>query len=154
MREFATDRPDIAENPFTVDAGHVRTESDNLNYTRSRPDENGTALPPSNNLVGNGNLEQGTTGAPTGWSSSYWGNLKPTFTYPERGNGGGKAAKMVVTHWSSGDAKWQFSHVPVSEHTIYQFSDDYNSNVMTNVTVEYLLSNGKYVQDGMQLMNP
>lgn len=30
----------------------------------------------------------------------------------------------------------------VSEHTVYAFSDEYNSNVVTNVTVEYMLSTG------------
>lgn len=42
MREFEPDRPDLTDNPFTVDAGHVQLEADLVNYTRSRPDEDGT----------------------------------------------------------------------------------------------------------------
>lgn len=38
MREMTTDRPDITEVPFTVDAGHVQIESNLLGYARSRPD--------------------------------------------------------------------------------------------------------------------
>jgi hypothetical protein len=42
MREFEPDRPDLTDNPFTVDAGHVQLESDLFNYSRSRPDPDGT----------------------------------------------------------------------------------------------------------------
>ena len=41
MREMTTDRPDTTEVPFTVDAGHVQTESTLFGYTRSRPDSDG-----------------------------------------------------------------------------------------------------------------
>jgi len=42
MREFNTDRPDITEGPFTVDAGHVQFEMDLFNYAKSRRDAEGT----------------------------------------------------------------------------------------------------------------
>ena len=42
MREFEPDRPDLTDNPFTVDAGHVQFEADLVNYALSRPDEEGT----------------------------------------------------------------------------------------------------------------
>jgi hypothetical protein len=41
MREMTTDRPDTTEVPFTVDAGHVQTESTLFGYARSRPDSDG-----------------------------------------------------------------------------------------------------------------
>jgi len=41
MREMTTDRPDITEVPFTVDAGHVQTESTLVGYARTRPDADG-----------------------------------------------------------------------------------------------------------------
>jgi hypothetical protein len=43
MREMTTDRPDITEVPFTVDAGHIQTESTLFGYARGRPDEDGRA---------------------------------------------------------------------------------------------------------------
>jgi peptidoglycan/xylan/chitin deacetylase (PgdA/CDA1 family) len=100
--------------------------------------------PPSSNLIPNGDLEQGSTNNPTGWNADYWGSLTANFTYPVAGNGGGKAAQLAVTNWQSGDAKWYFDHVAVSSHTIYQFSDDYISNVVDNVSVEIRMSNGTY----------
>lgn len=39
MREFMTDRPDVTESPFTVDAGHFQIEADIVNYTRQRSEE-------------------------------------------------------------------------------------------------------------------
>src|SRR6266850_2601485 len=36
MREFATDRPDKTESPYTVDAGHFQLEMDILNYGYDR----------------------------------------------------------------------------------------------------------------------
>jgi hypothetical protein len=38
LRELATDRPDVTESPFTVDAGHVQLELDLVNYTRNQLD--------------------------------------------------------------------------------------------------------------------
>jgi peptidoglycan/xylan/chitin deacetylase (PgdA/CDA1 family) len=100
--------------------------------------------PAPTNLVKNGTLEAGTTNAPTNWHADYWGTLTPTFTYPVVGKGGGKAAKLVVTNWKSGDVKWWFDHVAVSSNTLYTFTDDYISNVISNITVEFKMSNGTY----------
>lgn len=41
MRDLTTDRPDMTESPFTVDAGHVQFETNIFGYTRSRQDQDG-----------------------------------------------------------------------------------------------------------------
>jgi len=41
LRELTTDRPDVTESPFTVDAGHIQIETTLLGYTRSRRDASG-----------------------------------------------------------------------------------------------------------------
>jgi hypothetical protein len=41
LREMTTDRPDITESPFTVDAGHVQIETTILGFTRSGRDKSG-----------------------------------------------------------------------------------------------------------------
>ncbi|HEX5999420.1 MAG TPA: transporter [Hyphomicrobiaceae bacterium] len=41
LREMSTDRPDITEAPFTVDAGHVQLETTLLGYARSARDDEG-----------------------------------------------------------------------------------------------------------------
>ena len=35
LREMTTDRPDLTESPFTVDAGHVQFETTIVGYSRS-----------------------------------------------------------------------------------------------------------------------
>jgi Putative MetA-pathway of phenol degradation len=42
LREMTTDRPDITEVPFTVDAGRVQVETTAVGFVRSRPDAEGT----------------------------------------------------------------------------------------------------------------
>ena len=42
MRELNTDRPDLTESPFTVDAGHFQIEMDLANYTRDHDKSNGS----------------------------------------------------------------------------------------------------------------
>jgi hypothetical protein len=42
LRDLTTDRPDMTESPFTVDAGHVQFETNIFGYSKSRPDLDGT----------------------------------------------------------------------------------------------------------------
>jgi hypothetical protein len=96
------------------------------------------------NLIWNGDLERGTTGEPQGWSPTSWGKLSAKFLYPVVGYRGDRAVEVVVTHRHSGDAEWRFTHISTSNDRVYGFSDEYNSDVVTNVTVEYQLSSGAY----------
>src|SRR5450755_1487911 len=59
MRDFEPDRPDLTNNPFTVDAGHVQLESHLFNYSLSRPDEQGTIT--EKFLFGSTNIRVGIT---------------------------------------------------------------------------------------------
>jgi hypothetical protein len=59
MREMSTDRPDLTESPFTVDAGHYQIEMDFWNHTIDRHHDSGldlrtidTAYAPVNVRVG------------------------------------------------------------------------------------------------------
>ncbi|MFA5900757.1 MAG: transporter [Hyphomicrobium sp.] len=38
LRDMTTDRPDMTESPFTVDAGHIQIETNLFGHARSRPD--------------------------------------------------------------------------------------------------------------------
>ena len=44
LRDLTTDRPDVTESPFTVDAGHIQIETTLLGYTRSRRDAAGNVV--------------------------------------------------------------------------------------------------------------
>jgi hypothetical protein len=60
LRDFNTDRPSITEGPFTVDPGHIQTESDIVNFTQSRPDRDGTVT--NTTRYGATNVRLGVTG--------------------------------------------------------------------------------------------
>lgn len=68
LRDLSTDRPDVTESPFTVDAGHVQLELDLVNYSRQRLDGVRTSewgLAPFNLRLGlRNNLEAGIFVAP------------------------------------------------------------------------------------------
>lgn len=42
LRDLSTDRPDMTESPFTVDAGRIQTETNLFGYARSHPEADGT----------------------------------------------------------------------------------------------------------------
>ncbi|MBP9710748.1 MAG: polysaccharide deacetylase family protein [Candidatus Pacebacteria bacterium] len=98
--------------------------------------------PTTTNLITNGNLDTvGTSGVPQAWIKGSWGTITPVFTYPVTGKSG-NAAKLQVTAYTSGDAKWIHNHVTVEAGKTYTYSDDYISDKVTNVTAEFKLSNG------------
>lgn len=61
LRELSTDRPDLTESPFTVDAGRVQFETTLFGYARSRPDPDGVVT--DSYEVGTTNVRIGLTSA-------------------------------------------------------------------------------------------
>lgn len=57
MRDMETDRPDVTESPFTIDAGHIQYEADLLRLER----EKGEFTDQHNLLLNQGNLKIGIT---------------------------------------------------------------------------------------------
>lgn len=99
------------------------------------------------NLIPNPSLEvsAGTTpDAPQSWHASNWGTNSPVFTYPVSGTDGANAAKVELTSYTDGDAKWYFDPVNVTPGEVYTFSDSYQSDVSTYVTVDFILSDNSH----------
>ncbi|MGD1317877.1 transporter [Chryseobacterium sp. 2R14A] len=59
MREMETDRPDVTESPYTVDAGHFQYETDIIGLTREKSDLKNTKTL----LINQANLKLGLTGS-------------------------------------------------------------------------------------------
>lgn len=59
MREMETDRPDVTESPYTVDAGHIQYETDAVRLTREESDLTKTKTL----LINQGNIKIGITGS-------------------------------------------------------------------------------------------
>ncbi len=97
----------------------------------------------SSNLIPNPSLEtQGVNGDPTNWFRGGWGTNTAVLTYPTVGIDGARAAKVAITSYTDGDAKWYFGDVPVTSGTTYAFSHQYKSNVATEILARYTLTGG------------
>lgn len=99
------------------------------------------------NLISNGDLEIASSSnqnVPAGWNSRRWGTNTTVFQYPVAGVNGSNAARMNVTSYTSGDAKWVFAYVPVTPGTEYQFSDYYIADVSSYVTVQFKMNDGSF----------
>lgn len=96
------------------------------------------------NIINNPSLEFSTSNKPDKWQNGRYGTNTAVFNYPIVGIDGGKGANVTITSYSTGDAKWYFDDVSVTAGTQYVFSENYKSNVSTNVTVRWKKINGTY----------
>lgn len=95
------------------------------------------------NLVTNGQFTNGPAGKPTGFVKDFWGTgLRPVFTYPVSGVNKGKAARVEILapYGGEGDAKWAFGLKSVTAGKFYHYRDQFKSNGLTQVTLEYQLA--------------
>lgn len=115
------------------------------NTTTSAPVSITVNNAPTNNLILNPSLETAGTGSdPANWVRGGWGVNSSTYTYPIAGTDGVKAARIDTTSFTSGDAKWFFSDVPVTAGQTYTFSNSYRSNTATELVLRYLNTNATY----------
>lgn len=100
-------------------------------------------IPDPNNVVPNFSLEENNGGGlPTNWFTGNWGNNTTSFSYLLDGKSGIRSAKIDVTSYTDGDAKWYFTPVFLNSNRQYEFSDFYKSNVQTKVYVGFDLGGG------------
>jgi peptidoglycan/xylan/chitin deacetylase (PgdA/CDA1 family) len=103
-----------------------------------------TPTPDQTNLILNPSLESSANGTvPDYWfADSGWGSKSASFTYPVTGYDGNKAARVDVTDYSAGDAKWVFNDVAVNAGGNYTFTDTYQSTAMSEITAKYTYTDG------------
>lgn len=86
---------------------------------------------------------------PTGWNKGGYGTNTRQFIYLAPGNTDSRAAKIILSNYVNGDAKWYFNDVSVTPGNTYQFSDYSMSNVNSIITVRYKMTNGSFVYKDM-----
>lgn len=105
------------------------------------------------NLVANPSVETpdpANATQPQNWATDQWGTNVATFSYPTTGHTGTRSVKVQISQYSTGDAKWYFQNIAVTPSATYTFSDFYQSNIPSQVTIEYTRTNGvlRYVDLG------
>jgi len=111
---------------------------------------------PSNNLITNPSMEVSSPDGktPLNWFSDYWGTNTKNFSYPVAGFDGNKAARIDVTQYTSGDAKWYFQDVPVTPGSNYIFSDTFQSSGLSEIYLRYFNTNGTYIYQYLTSLQP
>ena len=94
------------------------------------------------NLISNGDLNTGGD-TPDNWFQGGWGDNDRIFTYPVAGSDG-DAARVEITDYTSGDAKWYFAPLAVVAGETYTYSHYYQSDVVTEVIAQYTLDDGTF----------
>ncbi len=98
------------------------------------------------NLVPNPSFETASSNPslPQSWQKGGWGTNTRALTYPVAGHTGASAAKIEITSYTSGDAKWYFTPMTAHSGEQYSFSDYYMSTTTSYVTIQYQLADGSF----------
>lgn len=115
---------------------------DNTSLAQYTPD-----VPVVTSGVPNNSLEQvnDLTSSPLAWQNSKWGTNTATFSFSSTGNSGDHSARVDMTKYTDGDAKWYFDAQPAQGGQTYSFSDYYKSSIDTRVVVAANKSDGTTV---------
>lgn len=136
-------------------AGELRT--DEFALQEVVPDDAPPPPPPPSggtNLITNPDLETaGSGGNPAGWFRGGYGTNTRAFTYPATGVGGSRAATVTISSYTSGDAKWYFNDVPVSQGT-YTYRTAFKSTVTSSLVTRFQDDNGAFTYQDVGFVPP
>jgi len=112
-------------------------------------------LPSSDpNLITNSGFELTSgSGNPVGWQKGGWGTNARIFSYPVTGVSGSKAARVSISSYTTGDAKWFFDPIPV-DRGIYTYSIDYQSNITSYLVARFEDQNGVFSYRDLAVIPP
>jgi hypothetical protein len=101
-----------------------------------------------NSIIANPSLEiPGGNGDPIDWMRGGWGTNNRTFTYPIAGIEGADAARVDISQYTNGDAKWYFKDVTVDGGETLDFQHWYKASAPTTLVARYATTaNYIYVQ--------
>ncbi|TSC69772.1 MAG: Fibronectin type III protein [Parcubacteria group bacterium Gr01-1014_70] len=113
------------------------------NPTLPPPPTDTTPPAKDDNLIRNSSLTTtDADGNPQYWSRGGWGTNTRIYRYPVPGVDDSSAAKVDITSFTDGDAKWYFDDVPVTPGNTYEFSHAYKANVDTKLFMRFETSEG------------
>ena len=105
----------------------------------------------SANPVANPSLEiAGTATTPSSWISSKWGSNTANFQYiTNDGHAGTKSAKVTVTNYVDGDAKWYPQPFALTAGNQYRYTAWYKTNTKVQAVVMFTKADGSVTYFGM-----
>ena len=90
------------------------------------------------NLIANADFELTNGAQPIGWTNNSWGTNTAAFSYDSTGRSG-KSAKVTISKYTDGDAKWSANPISVTAGKTYTYSDYYKSSVATRVVLAFTI---------------
>lgn len=102
------------------------------------------ALAQEPNLIANPSVETAASSAPANWQSNAWGTNSASFTYSTDNHSGGHSLSVNMSSRTTGDAKWMHDSVNVSANTDYIYTSWYKSSVMTEIDLQYQMTDGSF----------
>ncbi len=107
------------------------------------------------NLIPNSGFEQlGSGGLPLGWKKGGWGVNSKVYSYPIVSYDGSKGVGLDVTGYTSGDAKWYFNPIPSLVPGVYTYTDNFSSNIFSDITLQYQNHVGQFVYKDLVNLPP
>jgi peptidoglycan/xylan/chitin deacetylase (PgdA/CDA1 family) len=79
---------------------------------------------------------------PLDWMHGSWGTNTASFNYLSTGHTGTRSVKTQVSSYTSGSAYWYSNAVPVAPGQMYNYSDYYESNVLSEIDAAFTMSDG------------
>lgn len=101
-----------------------------------------TASVPQNLIIDPSFEQVGSHGIPDGWQKGGYGANDRSLYLITGAHAGSYAARVHITQYTSGDAKWRFSPISVEGGETYDFSDWYFASVDTEVDVQVTHNDG------------
>jgi len=99
----------------------------------------------SNNIISNPTLETASTSntsLPLNWRSGGWGTNTRSNTYLTTGHNGTRSIESQITSYTNGSDYWSSAPQPVTPGQMYDFSDYYQSTIISNVDALLTMSDG------------
>ena len=130
--------------------GFVQIDDANLSLPVVTP-------PPTTSTILNSSLETaaGNPLSPTNWQKSNWGTNTTTYQYMNEGHTGTQSAKVTVSNYVDGDAKWYFDPVTsLQRGGQYRFSTWYKTNTIPHAVAVFTLDDGSTKYFGMPNPQP
>lgn len=104
------------------------------------------------NLIRNPTFSEKRGELPAYWGRWWFG--KNDYTQDDLFTGlvSSGSLRSTITHYVSGDVKWYFYDVPVTGGKTYIFAQKYHTNVPVKLVVRYIMKDGTYQYDDLQLL--
>lgn len=138
--------------PSTTKKVSIYHVIDRIGYLTIDDTSLSVAVPASTtSLIQNPSLETSDGNQPANWVASEWGTNSPTYTYANDGHTGDHSVKVTMSNYQSGDAKWYFNPISLTQGQQYRFTTWFKGNVTAHPVAMFLMEDGSEQYFGMPI---